>query len=61
MAAGTIFVYLGLGSEQRLGLGGFSLAGAGYGEADCGLFCGVASDLIIAAGDGVEHRERPWP
>ena len=57
MAAGTISVYLGLGSEQRLGLGGFSLAGAGYGEADCG----VASDLIIAAGDGVEHRERPWP
>ncbi len=29
--------------------------------AEVGLFCGLASDLIIATRDGVGHRERPQP
>ncbi len=29
--------------------------------AEVGLFRGLASDLIIATCDGVEHRERPQP
>lgn len=29
--------------------------------AEVGLFCGLASDLIIATCDGVEHRKRPKP
>jgi ribose 5-phosphate isomerase len=29
--------------------------------AEVGLFCGLASDLIIATCDGVGHRERPQP
>ena len=29
--------------------------------AEVGLFCGLASDLIIATCDGVEHWERPKP
>ena len=29
--------------------------------AEVGLFCGLASNLIIATCDGVEHRERPQP
>ena len=29
--------------------------------AEAGLFCGLASDLIIATCDGVAHRERPQP
>lgn len=29
--------------------------------AETGLFCGLASNLIVANRDGVEHRERPQP